>query len=116
VEESGVWSGMVGQAARGEADIIISDIFITYTRSQMFDGTITFDRDFITFVSPLPYPIPKFLALIQPFHYFVWSCIVSSFFLAPIAFRCIMMLVERIQERIECNSYFSSTGPIMTSL
>ena len=32
----------------------------------------------MAFVAPLPQPLPKFLALIQPFHYYLWAALVLS--------------------------------------
>ncbi len=46
IKDDGTWSGMVWEAAKGAVDFIISDIFITYTRHQVMDGTVVFDKDY----------------------------------------------------------------------
>ena len=35
-------------------------------------------KDFMAFVAPLPQPLPKFLALIQPFHHYLWAALAFS--------------------------------------
>ncbi len=46
IEADGTWSGLVADVARGEVDFAICDIFIVYSRQQVFDGTIPFDKDY----------------------------------------------------------------------
>ena len=44
----------------------------------MFDGTVSFDKDFMAFATPNPQPMPKWMALMMPFHFYVWICVVGS--------------------------------------
>ncbi len=46
IEADGTWSGLVWEAASGAVDFVICDIFIVYSRQQVFDGTIPFDKDY----------------------------------------------------------------------
>ena len=38
----------------------------------------------MAFATPNPRPLPKWIALIAPFHIYVWICVVSSVILASI--------------------------------
>jgi hypothetical protein len=104
IEADGTWSGLVAQAAFGEVDFVICDMFIIYSRQQVTDGTIAFDKDFMAFVTPRPLPLPKFLALIQPFHYFVWFTIVASVIISSIVF-VLVANGEEIILGIDCSSW-----------
>ena len=44
IEADGKYSGMIGKVALKDYDFIISDIFITYIRVQILDGTVAFDK------------------------------------------------------------------------
>ena len=35
-------------------------------------------QDFMAFVAPLPQPLPKVLALVQPFHHYLWAALALS--------------------------------------
>ena len=96
IEADGTWSGLVADAATGSVDFVISDVFVIYLRQQVFDGTVTFDKDFMAFVAPLPQPLPKFLALIQPFHYYVWFALVSSVIVTAMVLNAVAKGEEKI--------------------
>ena len=55
-----------------------SNVFDADTSLQVFDGTVSFDKDFMAFATPNPQPMPKWMALISPFHFYVWICVVGS--------------------------------------
>ncbi len=46
IKSDGTWSGLVWEAARGAVDFVMSDVFISFPRSQVIDGTILFDKDY----------------------------------------------------------------------
>ena len=48
IESDGSYSGMIGKVALKDYDFIISDIFITYMRAQILDGTVAFDKVYTT--------------------------------------------------------------------
>ena len=50
-------------------------------------------------VAPRPLPVPKFLAPILPFHYFVWFCFAGGFLLTIAALRIVSGIEEGIQAR-----------------
>ena len=52
--------------------------FLTLLMLQVFDYTIAFDKDFQAFAAPQPQPLPKYLALVNPFSPLVWVAIVTS--------------------------------------
>ena len=56
----------------------------------------------MAFVAPLPQPLPKFLALIQPFHYYVWVALVSSVIVTA-------LVLNAVAKREEKNMGTSST-------
>ncbi len=96
VELDGTWSGLIGDVSVGAFDVIVSDIFIIYSRTQVIDGSVTFDMDYMAFVTPMPSPLPKFLALVQPFHAFVWTTLVASVFVCT----AVMCLIARGRTRL----------------
>jgi hypothetical protein len=96
IEVDGTWSGLIAETAIGAVDFAICDIFIIFSRQQMFDGTITFDLDYMAFVSPMPQPLPKWIALSQPFHYFVWASVVASIIVTAVIFKIIARTEENI--------------------
>ena len=91
-----------------DADIAICDIYNTYNWNKIFEPTTDFDRDIIQHVAPQPMPMPKFLALIMPFHYFSWSCIAAGFLLTVLVLR----IVSGVEEDIQA----SKQGPIAQDL
>ena len=58
----------------------------TIDRTQVMDGTLTFDIDYMVFVAPNPQQADKFFALVYPLDTTVWLFILISFVLATIAF------------------------------
>ena len=88
-------------------DFVICDMFLTFIRfkaikykisirtlpikqsidrTQVMDGTLTFDIDYMVFVAPNPQQADKFFALVYPLDTTVWLFILISFVLATIAF------------------------------
>ena len=51
----------------------ISCLGTSYFWDKMFQRTVDFDWDMMHFVAPFPQPVPKFMAIILPFDYFVWA-------------------------------------------
>jgi hypothetical protein len=99
IKADGTWSGgLVAETAIGAVDFSICNIFIVFSRQQVFDGTITFDMDFMTLVSPMPHPLPKWIALSQPFHYFVWASLVASIIVIAVIFKIIARTEETIRD------------------
>ena len=71
-EEDGAWTGKMGQVSRNEVDILVSDCLISYTRSQVVQGSTFYDKDFLTWASPKPAPEAKYLSFIAPFQPLIW--------------------------------------------
>ena len=63
---------------------------------QVIDGSISFDSDYLTFCSPRPKPLPKYLVLINPFESSVWL----SFGICLIIFTLLFYLFARIEGQI----------------
>jgi hypothetical protein len=108
---SGKWLGLVGEASMGSVDFVMSDVLIMYYRHQVLDSTIRFDRDFLTFATPLPQPLPKFMALYQPFHLHVWLAVAAALSISAVAFTLIAYAEERILGiYISCFSTIGKAG------
>ena len=71
LEASGNMSGLIGQAAYGEVDLVVSGMMISYDRWKVADHTIFFDSDTMVFVSPPPKQKSKAVAPIMPFNIYV---------------------------------------------
>ena len=102
IENDTTWSGMVSQAAFGDVDFVICDMFLTYIRVKMMDPSIAFDKDYMVFVAPNPAQSPKYLAIIQPFSPVIWSCVLSSLVLLSILFFFISKAEEKVMFCIKC--------------
>ena len=96
IEADGRWSGLVAAAAFNDVDFVICDIFIVYGRVQVFDGTVAFDKDFQAFATPTPRPLPKYLAMVEPFQPLVWLCIAVSI----VAIAVVLCLISRTEAKI----------------
>jgi hypothetical protein len=96
IDDKGKWLGLVGEASVGAVDFVMSDVLIMYYRHQVLDSTIRFDSDFMTFATPLPQPLPKFMALYQPFHFHVWFAVAAFLFISAVAFTLIAYAEEHI--------------------
>lgn len=96
IEADATWSGMVAQAAFGDVDFVICDMFLTYIRVKMFDPTISFDKDYMVFVAPNPGQYPKYLALIRPFDSLVWILVFSSLIVLSVVYLVISKSEEKV--------------------
>ena len=66
-------------------------------RTQVMDGTLTFDVDAMVFVAPNPQQADKFFALIYPLDMTVWLFILISFFIVTFAF----LLLSNTEEKVK---------------
>lgn len=66
-------------------------------RTQVMDGTLTFDVDAMVFVAPNPQQADKFFALIYPLDMTVWLFILISFFIVTLAF----LLLSNTEEKVK---------------
>ena len=71
LEDSGNMSGLIGQAAYGEVDWVLSGVMETRDRWRVADNPISFDSDYMVFVSPPPVKVSKASAPIRPFNLYV---------------------------------------------
>jgi hypothetical protein len=96
IEDNGKWSGLVNEASSGAVDFVMSSVMIMYSRHQVLDSTIRYDLDFLTFAIPQPRPLPKYMALYQPFRIYVWLAIVMSLIISAFVFAFIAHAEEGI--------------------
>lgn len=66
-------------------------------RTQVMDGTLTFDVDAMVFVAPNPQQADKFFALIYPLDMTVWLFILITFFIVTLAF----LLLSNTEEKVK---------------
>ena len=61
---------------------------MTYTSClfQVVESTMFYDRDFLTFASPLPALKPRFLSLLRPFTLTIWILVGISMFALGVVF------------------------------
>ena len=69
-----------------------------FDRTQVMDGSLTFDIDYMVFVAPNPQQADKFFALVYPLDTTVWLFILLSFILAIIAFVSLSKTEEMVIE------------------
>ena len=61
----------IGQAAYNEVDWVLSGVMETRDRWRVADNPISFDSDYMVFVSPPPVKVSKASAPIRPFNIYV---------------------------------------------
>lgn len=76
---NGRWSGVIGMVHRGEADIAIGDISITYPRSQVVDYTFPLIMETMSFLYVRPPQLPRLRVLIEAFQWQTWLVILIMF-------------------------------------
>ncbi|XP_022243194.1 uncharacterized protein LOC111086069 [Limulus polyphemus] len=64
---NGSWNGLIGMIQRQEAEIAVSDIGMSNSRSEVIDFTYPYVNDQINFLIQAPREKPRALAIIRPF-------------------------------------------------
>ena len=77
LEASGNMSGLIGQAAYGEVDFVMSGVMTTRDRFNVADSPMSFDSDYMVFVSPPPQEKNKAVAPYMPFNIYVGQNIIK---------------------------------------
>ena len=78
LEATGNMSGLIGQAAYGEVDFVMSGVMTTRDRFNVADSPMSFDSDYMVFVSPPPGEKNKAVAPYRVFNLYVnWETYIS---------------------------------------
>ena len=70
-------SGLIGQAAYGEVDFVMSAMMTSLDRYNVADNPISFDTEHMVFVSPPPGEKSKAVALFSVFTIYVRTWIIQ---------------------------------------
>ncbi|KAK3885212.1 hypothetical protein Pcinc_010556 [Petrolisthes cinctipes] len=65
--ENGTWTGMTGDLTQRRAHMAVANYFIHIHILEVVDMTVAYDMEFGCFITPLPEPLPQWVALIYPF-------------------------------------------------
>ncbi|XP_069942931.1 ionotropic receptor 21a-like [Cherax quadricarinatus] len=69
---NGSWSGLTGDLTQHRAHMGVANLFIHIHYLEVVDMTVAYDMEFGCFLTPLPRPLPQWLALLYPFSSQVW--------------------------------------------
>ncbi|KAK4317452.1 hypothetical protein Pmani_011458 [Petrolisthes manimaculis] len=70
--ENGTWTGLTGDLTQRRAHMGVANLFIHIHYLEVVDMTLAYDMEFGCFITPLPEPLPQWVALIYPFSLPVW--------------------------------------------
>lgn len=78
--KQGVWSGMMGELIRGEADLAVADMTITSKREDAVDFTHPFMNTGISILFKKPTKkVTSLFSFLSPFSNIVWICLLVSY-------------------------------------
>jgi len=97
LEASGNLSGLIGQAAYGKVDFVMSGVMTTRDRYNVADSPVTFDSDYMVFVSPPPMENSKAAAPFLPFNYWMWLLIIGTIFAFSLGILLIAWIIFKTQ-------------------
>ncbi|XP_045621118.2 ionotropic receptor 21a [Procambarus clarkii] len=69
---NGSWSGLTGDLTQHRAHMGVANLFIHIHYLEVVDMTVPYDMEFGCFITPLPKPLPQWVALVYPFSSQVW--------------------------------------------
>merc|ERR1711892_390156 len=79
-ENTGRWTGMIGELIEGTADMAIADLTITEARDKVIDFSVPFMKGGITILYKKPPPCePNMFYFLTPFSMEVWISIIASY-------------------------------------
>merc|ERR1719186_639584 len=79
-ENTGRWTGMIGELIEGTADMAIADLTITEVRDKVIDFSVPFMKGGITILYKKPPPCePNMFFFLTPFSMEVWISIIASY-------------------------------------
>ncbi|XP_078493172.1 glutamate receptor ionotropic, delta-1-like [Ciona intestinalis] len=93
VRENGTWSGLIGDVMEGKADITVAAMTITADRETVVDFARRYMDYSVGIAIKKPQISVSLFSFVQPFHYSVWFCILSSLVLV-VVFIYILNLVS----------------------
>ncbi|XP_076060173.1 glutamate receptor ionotropic, delta-1-like [Oratosquilla oratoria] len=87
---NGTWRGMIGELVRKEKDFVINGFVLVLDRSQAVDFSFPYITDSYTFVIKVPPPVPRWLAMVQPFGVNTWAALLASLCILALAFHLLV--------------------------
>ncbi|GBM27183.1 Glutamate receptor ionotropic, delta-1 [Araneus ventricosus] len=90
LSSDGNWTGMIGMIQKGEADFAMHFFTISEERTHVVDFSPVYMTGDPTFAIKKPGRISTSLAFIHPFQYSIWTMILISIVLMPLAFRILL--------------------------
>ncbi|XP_045128431.1 glutamate receptor-like [Portunus trituberculatus] len=70
--DNGSWTGLTGDLTQRRAHMGVANLFIHIHYLEVVDMTVPYDMEFGCFITPLPEPLPQWVALSYPFSLQVW--------------------------------------------
>ncbi|KHN73264.1 Glutamate receptor ionotropic, kainate 3 [Toxocara canis] len=79
-EANGKWNGMVGELQRGDADLAVASLTISYSRSEVIDFTVPYMHLGISILFKKPEATdPSFFAFMSPLSVDVWISMLAAY-------------------------------------
>jgi hypothetical protein len=96
-DDSGVWSGMIGELMKNEVDMAIAPLTITLSRLRVVDFTQPFLTSGISIMMKKPTVVtPDIFAFIKPLTKEVWASLIIALFAVTLIFYLVSKLsIER---------------------
>ncbi|VDK41779.1 unnamed protein product [Anisakis simplex] len=85
-EANGKWNGMVGELQRGDADLAVASLTISYSRSEVIDFTVPYMHLGISILFKKPETTdPSFFAFMSPLSVDVWVSMLAAYVVTSLA-------------------------------
>ncbi|KFD57020.1 hypothetical protein M513_02277 [Trichuris suis] len=108
-DASGRWSGMIGELIRGEADIAVTSLTISYARSEVIDFSVPFMHLGISILYKKPKrSSPSLLSFLAPLSLDVWMYMGAGY----VAVSLMLWLVARMSPSEFQPQYPDGTGQL----
>ncbi|KAK8389786.1 hypothetical protein O3P69_009053 [Scylla paramamosain] len=104
---NGSWDGLVGMLARGEADIVVANLFVADVkgRTEFQEYTSPHGQVETCFMIRKPSPLAKWQSVALPYTLEVWLAVLVVILLAgPVLHALVHSSVSRVEERLACRS------------
>jgi len=112
-ENTGRWTGMIGELIEGTADMAIADLTITEARDKVIDFSVPFMKGGITILYKKPPPCePNMFFFLTPFSMEVWISIIASY-LGMVILYFISKLIKTKGSESDENKIASFSLPIL---
>uniref|UniRef100_A0A9J2P213 Glutamate receptor n=2 Tax=Ascaris TaxID=6251 RepID=A0A9J2P213_ASCLU len=117
-EANGKWNGMVGELQRGDADLAVASLTISYSRSEVIDFTVPYMHLGISILFKKPEATdPSFFAFMSPLSMDVWISILIAYVVTSLAiwFLAAVSPYERLDSNISGASSLPNQFTLLNS-